>query len=280
MQAYTINEMGPPPGTVQFADNAYVDYTELTNLNYREFLLWTKRIYGKEADEYIQLLPDTTVWLTKLSFSLTLGSYYFSHPAYNSYPIVGVSYKQANAFSKWRSDRALETFLVNKKIIPFRPYPPKDSVFTIEKYFTGKYYNIKPNPAFSIYAEYRLPDSSSYFRIAPFADSFNKENYPSCHGDFYKKFSLIDCFCLEISAKSEDIIAPCSSNFCKGELITHLKGNVREMTDTEGVFYGSSFHEPCSKSYTTCSHDTNLVNSYTGFRNSCSYKVWDLKAAQ
>ncbi len=38
-------------------------------------------------------------------------------------------------------------------------------------------------------------------------------------------------------------------NSCKKDLITHLKGNVREMTNIKGRFYGLSFIDSCTIGY-------------------------------
>jgi formylglycine-generating enzyme required for sulfatase activity len=43
--------------------------------------------------------------------------YYFRYPAYRDYPVVGVSWIQANDFCKWRTDRVNEYILVEQGII-------------------------------------------------------------------------------------------------------------------------------------------------------------------
>jgi sulfatase modifying factor 1 len=50
--------------------------------------------------------PDTLVWMRDFSYSYNepLTRLYFSHPSYNDYPVVGVTWKQANAFCYWRTD--------------------------------------------------------------------------------------------------------------------------------------------------------------------------------
>lgn len=53
----------------------------------------------------VAIYPDTLVWMREFDFSynepMTEG--YFSHPAYDDYPVVGVTWEQARAFSNWSS---------------------------------------------------------------------------------------------------------------------------------------------------------------------------------
>ncbi len=89
-----------PLGTVFVSDNFFIDKTEVTNLNYREFLTWVKE---NDLANYEAMLPDTAVWHSE-NPSSTIEKIYFRQPAYNNYPVVGVSYDQALAYSNWRSN--------------------------------------------------------------------------------------------------------------------------------------------------------------------------------
>ena len=60
----------------------------------------------------LNIFPDTLTWTHDYSYSFndpyTKG--YFFHPAFDDYPVVGVNWKQANAFSNWRT-KMMNSFL-------------------------------------------------------------------------------------------------------------------------------------------------------------------------
>jgi sulfatase modifying factor 1 len=51
------------------------------------------------------IYPDTTVWMKMFSYSYNepITHQYFWFPSFNQYPVVGVTWYQANAFSHWRT---------------------------------------------------------------------------------------------------------------------------------------------------------------------------------
>jgi len=55
--------------------------------------------------EELMIYPDTTVWIKDFNYSYNepMHNDYFWHDAYSDYPVVGVSWKQAKAFSAWRT---------------------------------------------------------------------------------------------------------------------------------------------------------------------------------
>ena len=53
----------------------------------------------------VNVYPDTTVWINDFynAYNEPYMRMYFSHPGYNDYPVVGVTWEQATAFAEWRT---------------------------------------------------------------------------------------------------------------------------------------------------------------------------------
>lgn len=97
----------------------YIDRTEVANIHYREYLYWINNVF--DADEYKAVregaLPDTLVWRSELGYNEPMVEYYFRHPSYNYYPVVGVTWRQAHDFCLWRTDRVNEKALLDKGFV-------------------------------------------------------------------------------------------------------------------------------------------------------------------
>ena len=86
-------------------------------------MYWMKRIHGGNSDEYKSIIPDTTVWSNDTKHPLE--EFYLDHPAYQSYPLVEITYRQAVKYCKWRSDRVNEVIYIKEnklKVLPDKPY--------------------------------------------------------------------------------------------------------------------------------------------------------------
>ncbi len=118
----------------------YMDETEVTNLDYLEYIFWLKRVYGQDYPAVVQkALPDTTVWLNKMTYNEPLVENYFRHPAYHNYPVVGVSWLQANAYASWRTDRVNELLLIKAGYLNYDTSQRDENSFNTEAYLSGQY---------------------------------------------------------------------------------------------------------------------------------------------
>ncbi|HBH24033.1 MAG TPA: gliding motility lipoprotein GldK [Cytophagales bacterium] len=87
----------------------YMDDSEITNNEYRQFMdnimLDSMSILGEEF-VMNELYPDTTVWVRDFAHHMgdPLMVYYWSHPAFDDYPVVGVDWEAAKYFCTWRTN--------------------------------------------------------------------------------------------------------------------------------------------------------------------------------
>lgn len=122
----------------------YMDRTEVTNLEYRDFLHWLGRTFTEMPEVKKSALPDSLVWRTALGFNEPYVYQYFRHPEFDDYPVVGVSWVQANMYCKWRTDRVNELLLIKKGILSKDPSQSGSENFNTDAYITGKYeYSVK-----------------------------------------------------------------------------------------------------------------------------------------
>ena len=118
----------------------YIDETEVSNIDYLEYIYWLQHVFGKDMPEMVaEALPDTMVWRNSMAYNEPMVEVYFRHPAYRDYPVVGVSWLKANKYALWRSDRVNEQLLINAGVINFDPDQNKDNYFTTDGYLSGLY---------------------------------------------------------------------------------------------------------------------------------------------
>ncbi|MCA0931107.1 gliding motility lipoprotein GldJ [Lutimonas saemankumensis] len=140
-------EQGPPPGMVlieggtftmgsvqddvmfdwnttpvkQQVRSFYMDEAEVTNIEYLLYLQYLEKVFPPSDDTYRKIyqaaLPDTLVWRNTLGYNELLTENYLRHPAYAEYPVVGVSWRQASEYCKWRTDRVNEKILIDKGVL-------------------------------------------------------------------------------------------------------------------------------------------------------------------
>ena len=117
----------------------YMDQTEVTNFHWLEYLYWIGRAYKSYPMVYKNALPDTLCWRSPLGFNEKYVEYYLRHPAYRDYPVVGVSWLQANDYCKWRTDRVNEYILIREGVLKFNTESENDAIFDTEAYLAGQY---------------------------------------------------------------------------------------------------------------------------------------------
>ena len=88
----------------------WVDIREAAQRKNREQGLIDRSVFIKK--DIINVYPDTLAWVHDFTYSFNepMTNMYFWHTAYDEYPLVGVSWKQARAFCIWRT-QLLNTYL-------------------------------------------------------------------------------------------------------------------------------------------------------------------------
>lgn len=118
----------------------YMDKTEVANKDYLEYLYWLRRVFGQDIPQVEELAkPDTLVWRDPLAYNEPFVRFYFRHPAYQNYPVVGVSWLQATEYCKWRTDRVNEGILIEKGYLNPNPEQTGSDNFNTEAYLLGQY---------------------------------------------------------------------------------------------------------------------------------------------
>jgi formylglycine-generating enzyme len=102
---YTFNKMRVP------ISSFYMDETEVANLDWLDYLHWIVINFPQDREYYYNELPDTLVWRKPLSANEPYVNNYLRHPSFQDYPVVGVSWEQANDYCEWRTQRMNENIL-------------------------------------------------------------------------------------------------------------------------------------------------------------------------
>ncbi len=93
----------------------YAAVTELTNFQYAEFLYDLRM---QDSKSYMAMYPDTGAWRLGGAFNEPYVEYYHRHPAYRDYPVVNITWEQANAYCDWLEKRLNQgVFASHKSVI-------------------------------------------------------------------------------------------------------------------------------------------------------------------
>lgn len=98
-----------PMGTVFYDEDTvsvqafFMSKHEVTNLQYRTFLNDLKA--KGDMASYNKAIVDSTKWRMPNAYQEPMVTYYFSHSAYDNYPVVNITREGAELYCKWLSDK-------------------------------------------------------------------------------------------------------------------------------------------------------------------------------
>ena len=202
-----------PPGTVEIVDNFFYDKGEIRNDDWREYVEDLKETYGEQSESYLKALPDTKVWHKPGLNMEVYEETYFSHPAYNDYPVVGITHEQATAYCAWR------TMAVTKMMARL---------------------NMETTTTF----QYRLPTQTEWELVA--AAGYNKRQMKQVLKQKDKHGGKARFYNMRYTDHEEYNMAhssPCATvNYLPNKYgVYNIYGNIAEMVSDPGVAMGGSY---------------------------------------
>lgn len=229
----------------------FISATEITNKQYRDYLVDLQT--QNRAVEYKASLPDSTVW--NLNFE-AYSKHYFRHPAYNNYPMVGITKQGAELYCRWLNEKLVLEANGNYKVEVHLPSQyewmyaanggAKHVVYTwgtpvLENAKGEKLCNFKMLGAENIH----FNDSTGNYEVMSAVDF---------HPFMYNQ------------SDNADITAPVKSYHPNAYGLYNMNGNVAEMIRNQDIAMGGSWN---SSGYDV--RNASVVsfvkpNIYTGFR--------------
>ncbi len=285
-KAFFKNEMGESapfsygkgvlyPGLVWVSVDKLLDEIEITNLHWMEFLYYTKRDSSKAT--FVNMLPDMAQ-LPRRD--------YFENPFFRFYPVVGITYEQAEAYCLWRTRVVNELNrmrMAAKGIIPPRKFAFKFRLPTEKEWETyaacGIDISKHPQGVKFVESEIKVnPKAASYLKLK------NELSQPTSVirkdiKEFNKKKGRLVMFNVDRDNAPYFLIN--RTPFYVFDLpinnygLYNMIGNVAELVKEKGIVKGGSYQDNLDN----CSIDRKGkyfgAASTVGFRTVCEIKYVD-----
>jgi len=134
----------PPQGMLLvYADSClpfYISAIEEPNINWQIYVRWLADVYDFNPVVALDATPKDSMANLWQAYNDPLIDKYFSHPAYQWYPVTGVSWLQVHDYMEWKTDRLNEVILHKADIELLRTEKSRSSdEFCTEAYLCNQY---------------------------------------------------------------------------------------------------------------------------------------------
>lgn len=251
-----------PPGCIHLTRNFFIDEAEITNIDYQEFLFYLKRDSSEE--NFTNALPELKVTDYR-------GADYFTNVQYRYFPVVGLSYEQAQTYCQWRSGFVSDLYKTKYKKnvnFKFRLSTEAEWELAASNGLNKMKYNYGVESVETI--PYKVNPNAAGFLLAKISSSRTEAEVAS---DIRQAGDIKD---VPFNVKRElpyflQLNTPYYTYaFHKNDFgIYNMIGNVAEMIEEKGIVKGGSFRDDLAHSKITERRKYNSPTDDIGFRCLC-----------
>lgn len=90
----------------------YISAIEEPNINWQIYLGWLKNVFVSYPQVWKEAMPTDTSTGMWLQYNDPVLESHFEHPAFQWYPVTGVSWLQVQSYLEWKTDRLNEAILI------------------------------------------------------------------------------------------------------------------------------------------------------------------------
>ena len=210
-------------------DGFYVCKYEVSNIAYRNFL--TDLLHTGQVKIYQVCLPDTLCWKEKLSYNEPYVEYYFRYPAFDKYPVVGISYEAATEYCSWLTQKYNQDPGRKFKKVTFRLLNKEEWTYAANKGDTTKVYTWGSGFIQNNRKQYLCNFKQTTFVYDSVTKKYNEIPGNSASG-----------------LNDRTTIAGAVNSFYPNSFgLYNMCGNVAEMIEEKGIAKGGSYEDPSYK---------------------------------
>ncbi len=221
----------------------YIFKTEISNLDYMEFIAHTKTEGDTDLLEKIQISPEN--WKQE-----AYEENYHVHPAYEEYPVLNINHEAAEAYCNWLSKMLANSYDIDHSKISVR-LPTKEEWM----YAAHGGHQLAPYPWGGYYIRNAKGCTLANFNqnIGTASITFNQEN---------GKYEVVK----QKHLQGALVPSPVKSYFPNDYGLYNMSGNVAEMIDEQGIAMGGSWKSTGYDIRIQAEYKYNTPTPYVGFR--------------